>query len=277
MEWFANMPLPWVIVIVVALLAIRFSLKKIKTNWAKQIGELAESLALAFALVFLLIRPFFVQAYFIPSPSMIPGLQVNDHLLANKFIYRIRDPKHGEIVVFKSPPALELTEGKKDFIKRVIGVPGDTIEVREGLIFVNGRPNSHTEVRDWFDLPGGQTETDWTRVKFFKDYITITTDDTTRRVSKAEIAKTLGQSKAKIEIRPGVVIRNGRPLDEPYTAEDPDYSYSKVKVPPHNFFVMGDNRDNSKDSHYWGFLDKKYVEGKAMFNFYPPRRIGLIR
>ena len=100
MEWFANMPLQWVLVLVAALLIVRFSLKKVKGNAAKQIGETAESLAVAIALVFLIIRPFLVQAYYIPSESMEPGLLKQDHLLANKLVYRLREPKPLEIVVF---------------------------------------------------------------------------------------------------------------------------------------------------------------------------------
>jgi signal peptidase I len=265
MEWFANMPLVWVIVIVIALLAIRFGLKRVDAAWAKSVGETAESLALAFALVFLLIRPFLVQAYFIPSESMIPGLLINDHLLANKAVYRLREPKHGEIVVFKAPPAAD--EGKKDFIKRCIGTPGDTIQIKAGYVYVNGRPYDHETIRGVIGDEGGL------RLKFMRDYILLGD----RKITKKDIAENVGMSDAKIEIKPGVVIRNGKALDEPYTNEDPDYDMAKVKMPAGKFFMMGDNRNNSKDSHIWGPLDRSYVEGKAMFIFYPPTRVRLIR
>lgn len=277
MEWFANMPWPWVVAIVIALLALRFSLKPVEAKWAKTVAETAESLAMAFALVFLIIRPFLVQAYFIPTGSMNPGLLRDDHLLANKFIYRVRAPRHGEVAVFKAPPALAKIEGNKDFIKRVIGVPGDTIEVRQGLVYINDRPYNHSQIEDLF---GVQRMTDYgqeTWIKFHKNYLTITQDGSTRKISKKELAETVGYSDAKVEIRPGVVIRNGKPLDEPYTTEDPNYDYPKKKAPPRSLFMMGDNRNNSLDSHVWGFLPMEFVQGKAMFNFWPPRRIRLIR
>jgi signal peptidase I len=265
MEWFASMPLPWVIVIVVALLAIRFGLKRVKEPWAKAVGETAESLALAFGLVFLIIRPFLVQAYFIPSESMVPGLLVNDHLLANKGVYRLRAPRHGEIVVFQAPPAAG--EGKKDFIKRCMGTPGDTIEVKPGFVFIGGRQYDHETIR------GIIGDEEGLRLKFMPDYILLGD----RKITKKDLATDAGMSDAKVVIKPGVVLRNGEALEEPYTNADPDYQMAKVKVPANQFFMMGDNRDNSKDSHIWGFLPRKLVEGKAMFIFYPPTRMGIIR
>ncbi|MDO8585486.1 MAG: signal peptidase I [Armatimonadota bacterium] len=298
MEWFANMPLPWVIVIVIFLFLIRFILKPtpreerilpagilsavggvrvalgrmMKEKWSTTIAETAESLGLAFALVFLIIRPFIVQAYFIPSESMEPTLlaatpsRSGDHLLANKAICRLRAPRHREIVVFKAPPALEAEEGKKDFIKRVIGTPGDTIEVRQGLVSINGTEYNHDQMRSEL----GDYDH---RIKFFPNCLLVGD----KKLSKKDLAERFYDSDAHIVIRPGVVIRNGKPLNEPYTNEDPDYDYPLVKVPRDNFFVMGDNRNNSKDSHWWGFLPRKYVQGKAMFVFWPVTRIGLIR
>jgi len=277
MEWFANMPLQWVVVIVIALLALRYSLKSVQAKWAKPIAETAESLAIAFALVFLIIRPFVVQAYFIPSASMEPGLLIDDHLLANKFIYRVRTPRRGEIAVFKAPPVLARIQGNKDFIKRVIGTPGDTIEVRQGLVRINDRPYDHSQVEDLFGVQRMTEQGEETWIKFHKGYLTITEAGATRKITKKEIAEAIGHSDAVVKIRPGVVIRNGKPLDEPYIAEDPNYDYPKRKVPANSLFMMGDNRNNSLDSHVWGFLPKKFVQGKAMFNFWPPKRIRLIR
>ncbi|CAN5630975.1 signal peptidase I [soil metagenome] len=90
-------------------------------------------LVIAFALVFGVVRPFIVEAFWIPSESMVPTLEVGDRVLVNKFIYRFTEPEKGDVVVFKS------VEGNgEDLIKRVIGLPGDTIAVRNGTLFVNG-------------------------------------------------------------------------------------------------------------------------------------------
>jgi signal peptidase I len=266
MQWFANLPWYWVAAIVLALVAVRFAFKRVKGPVAKNVAETAESLAIALGLVFFVIRPFIVQAYFIPSESMTPGLLVKDHLIANKLVYRLRAPRHGEIVVFKSPPVLEADEGKKDFIKRTIGVPGDAIEVKQGWVYINGRSYNHDQMREMLEMYDG-----W--LKFHKEYI-MGPDG---KITKQDIAKSVGISSAKVRIEPGVVIRNGKPLNEPYTSEDPAYDMPTKEVPAGNFFMLGDNRNNSKDSHYWGFLPRTYVEGKAMFKFWPPKRMGLIR
>ncbi|MFQ6096760.1 MAG: signal peptidase I [Armatimonadota bacterium] len=107
-------------------------------NWCL---EIADSALIALLLVFCIIRPFVIQAFYIPSGSMKPTLQIGDRILVNKFIYRFRPPRPGEIVVFKAPrQALREDEGPRDFIKRCIGVPGDVIEVHDGKLWRNGKP-----------------------------------------------------------------------------------------------------------------------------------------
>src|SRR3989304_8376924 len=96
--------------------------------------EWLEALAVA-VLLALFIRTFVVQAFKIPSGSMIPTLLIGDHILVNKFIYRFTDPARDEIIVFKYPQ-----DETRDFIKRVIGLPGDTVEVRKKVVYVNGKP-----------------------------------------------------------------------------------------------------------------------------------------
>ncbi len=92
-------------------------------------------LLVSFALVFGFVRPFVVEAFRIPSESMVPTLEIGDRLFVNKFIYRFTDPERGDIVVFKS-----VEGGEEDLIKRVVAVPGDTVEVRDGVLYVNGQP-----------------------------------------------------------------------------------------------------------------------------------------
>lgn len=104
-------------------------------------------LAVSFALVFLVIRPFVVEAFYIPSESMVHTLEVGDRVLTNKFIYRFTEPDRGDILVFKSVEGGNL-KNRADLIKRVVGVPGDTIEVQKGKLFVNGEPQNEPYVND---------------------------------------------------------------------------------------------------------------------------------
>ena len=303
-EWLANLSWQTVVIIIVCLVALRYALSKQGTAAAKSAAEIAESLAIAMGLVFLIIRPFFVQAFFIPSPSMFPTLRgdadVQDHILVNKTVYRIRDPRAGEIVVFRAPK--EALEGggqfgadggpgakQTDFIKRVIGVPGDEIYVVPGYILVNGVKWTHASLDDSFG-PGA-------RVRLKRDGIYLDGE----RLSQKELADTFGRG-AKIEIHAGYVVRNGRPLDESYLAEDPDTAYPdpddpdlrkfanegklilredgglpRVRIPRGKFLMMGDNRNNSRDSRVWGPLDRNRVVGRAMFIFWPLSRIRWLR
>jgi signal peptidase I len=96
---------------------------------------------IAFALVFGLVRPFVVEAFYIPSESMVPTLQVGDRVFVNKFIYRFHEPQRGDVMVFKS-----VEGGDEDLIKRVVGLPGDEVEVRDGTLYVNGEPQEESYV-----------------------------------------------------------------------------------------------------------------------------------
>jgi signal peptidase I len=107
-----------------------------KPRTPKKVGGFLEFviiLAVAFALVFGFVRPFVLEAFRIPSESMVPTLEVGDRVFVNKFIYRFTEPERGDIVVFES-----VNGGEEDLIKRVVGVPGDEIEVRSGTLLVNG-------------------------------------------------------------------------------------------------------------------------------------------
>jgi signal peptidase I len=175
------------------------------------VREYFESIVVAVILA-LFIRTFVVQAFKIPTGSMEPNLLVGDHLLVNKFVFAptatslertilpMRDIRRGDVVVFKFPE-----EPERDFIKRVIGLPGDTVEVRSRQVFINGtrieEPYAH------YLLPAGEDET---------------------------------------------------------TGFDVRARYGPVTVPASHYFMMGDNRDNSQDSRYWGFLPAHYVKGRAL-------------
>lgn len=290
-ERLANLSIPTVIITVVVLLIIRFALLKLKHPIAKSVAEIAESLAVAMALVFLLIRPFIIQAFFIPSASMHPTLLEQDHILVNKFIYRFQEPKLGDVVVFKAPP--EATPGElqeKDFIKRVIGVPGDKVRITPGYVMIGDMKYTHVDLRDLlsdYASPDGDIRV---RLKGNDIYVND------RKLTRTEVAAAANDPNAKIKVVPGVVYVNGKAINEPYIAEDPDLPYPlmsgekatpakwiveykghpTVKIPKGRLLVMGDNRNDSNDARFWGLLDRKRILGKAMFIFWPPGRIRWI-
>lgn len=286
MERLANLEWWKVLIIVAVLLGLRYVLLKQKSQVAKSAGETAESLAVAMALVFFIIRPFIVQAFFIPSASMHPGLLENDHILVSKFIYRFKEPKLGDVVVFKSPP--EALKDESDFIKRVIGVPGDTVRITAGYVIVGTTQYNHQDLRSLLGEPGVET-----RIKLTDGKVRVNGAE----VTYAEIAAAAGEPKAKVKVVPGKVYINGKPLVEPYTAEDPDLIYpglpneyvkpswivvnkkheQLVKIPKGRLLVMGDNRNDSHDARFWGLLDRRRMLGKTMFIFWPLNRIRIVR
>jgi signal peptidase I len=178
------------------------------------VREYFESIVVAVILA-LFIRTFVVQAFKIPTGSMEENLLIGDHLLVNKFAFGpttsavekavlpIGDIKRGDVLVFKFP-----VEPERDFIKRVIGLPGETVEVKERKIYINGAPVDDPHAH--YLLPASSA-----------DYREVTSYDVRER-------------------------------------------YGPVTVPPNHYFVMGDNRDNSQDSRYWGFLPRDLVKGRAL-------------
>lgn len=286
METLANLDWWKVLIIVAVLLVIRFVFIKRQGQAAKTVAETAESLAVAMALVFFVIRPFIVQAFFIPSASMHPTLLENDHILVNKFLYRFREPRLGDVVVFKSPP--EAKNDEKDFIKRVIGVPGDTVRITPGYVLVGDQPYNHSDLRDLLGVVGLEN-----RVRLDDGKVFVNG----KEVTKAEVAAAAGHTGAKVTVVCGEVYINDKALNEPYIAEDPDLPYPLpstspewivtkkigkekvhlVKIPKGRLLVMGDNRNDSNDARFWGLLGRDRMLGKSMFIFWPLNRIRIVR
>jgi signal peptidase I len=181
------------------------------------VREYAEAIAIAILLA-LVIRTLIVQAFTIPSGSMMDTLLVGDYILVNKFLYGpelpftesrlpgLRNPHRGDIIVFKYPQ-----DEKRDFIKRIIGTPGDTVQVRGEQVLVNG-------------------------AALVEPYV--------KRVDSG-----LGD--------------RGQPSYCGYA-----YGCEPTMVPPDSYFVMGDNRNNSQDSRYWGFVKKDKIKGKAFLIYW---------
>ncbi|MGH3147573.1 MAG: signal peptidase I [Rubrobacter sp.] len=116
--------------------------------------EFVVILLVAFLVVFGFVRPFVVEAFYIPSESMVPTLEVGDRVLANKFVYRFEEPSRGDVVVFESVEESETGGTTTELIKRIVGVPGDEVQVQDGTLYVNGQPQNEPYVNQEL-LDGG--------------------------------------------------------------------------------------------------------------------------
>jgi signal peptidase I len=191
------------------------------------------------AVVALFIRQFGVEAFKIPSGSMKPTLTIGDHLLVNKFVYGPRipftdtrifngkDPKRGEIIVFKYPE-----DESKDFIKRVVGLPDDKIEIKNGKLFINDQPLPIVETGEYVDK----------EQRFGKEY----------DIKAKLLEEQLGTVKHEIQ----------------YLHDQSGYNFGPRLVPKESVFVMGDNRDNSQDSRFWGFVKYNKILGRALIIYW---------
>ncbi|MBN1481527.1 signal peptidase I [candidate division KSB1 bacterium] len=209
------------------------------------ISEYVQALCIAIFAA-LLLRIFVVQAFRIPTGSMKDTLLIGDFLLVNKFIYGVRtpdripgttinipygrlpafrSPRRGDVIVFKFPSNTSV-----DYIKRCVGLPGDTVLVRHNSVYVNGVSEGEERLL--------QKKYDPQENATFGYYQITTPDDRTYIIRK------------KIT-RPSAL-----------------QNYGPVVVPPEHFFMMGDNRDNSSDSRFWGFLPSDYIVGRALMIYF---------
>jgi signal peptidase I len=156
-------------------------------------------------IIAIVIRAFVFQAFYIPSESMLPTLKIGDRVLVNKLSYRLHDPNRGDVVVFKAPPAAATAE-IKDLVKRVVGLPGETIEGKNGRIYINGK-------------------------LLKEDYL-------------------------------------------PKPVESVEFGPQKLK--PDEYFLLGDNRQNSEDSTKFGPVNRDQLIGRAFIRIWPPNRLGFL-
>ena len=206
------------------------------------------------------LRSFLFEPFKIPSGSMVPTLMVGDLILVNKFDYGVRlpvlnkkviankDPQRGDVVVFRYPP-----DPRLDYIKRVVGLPGDEISYQNQKLTLNGQPVPVKALGEFYD------------------------EDSLRYAP--QFSEKLGAQDHRILVDPRRSSFFGSDSPRFPFAENCRYSAEGVtcKVPPGHYFVMGDNRDNSQDSRYWGFVPDENLVGRAFFvwmNFGNLGRIG---
>lgn len=200
----SSLSIPTVILSVSAfLLASRIIIKRTAQIPAAARTAIVETLdaCLFAALLSLVIITFVVQAFYIPSGSMEPTLMIDDRILVAKFLYRFEPVHRGDVIVFRYP-----LNPQRDFVKRVIGLPGDRVQLKDGVVYVDGQPIS----------------------------------------------------------------------EKAYTIK-PDFgNYGPVTVPARDFFVLGDNRNNSEDSRFFGYVPSANIIGRAIFIYWPPQRLGFV-
>lgn len=231
-ETLANLSVAWILGIVAGLTVLRLAFVKLPNPLSRSVAEFLESALIAIALVFLVIRPFFVQANFIPSPSMVPTLlgldNVGDKIIVNKLKYRLKEPQRDDVVVFLAPKETGMED--QEFIKRLIGKPGDRLEVVGGRLLIDGTLYSHSTLREKLAMAGKfgpeavsadpMTLIAEHHVKFVPDGVLADG----KLIPKQEMAQLMtGMSDATVVVKPGYTLRNGVRLNEPFVAEDPDY------------------------------------------------------
>lgn len=265
----STLPLPVVVSILALLTAVRVSWKGDRSAVFRVLTEIIETIQIAVVLVFLIIRPFVVLTFHIPTGSMQPTLNVNDRIVVNRIIYRIAPVRYGDVVVFRAPVAADKQE--KEFIKRVIGIAGDRIAIEPGSVNVDGSVLDHTDIRAIL-LSKNLIESASAPLLFTKDGLWTGK----RQLDILELRELL-PGKNRLVITPGHVRRNGTVLTELYIREDPDYIDVDHVIPPGHVYVLGDNRNDSHDSHRWGSVPVDRVIGRADAVIYPFSRAKFIQ
>ncbi|RYG71335.1 signal peptidase I [bacterium] len=268
---------PWKIAVVAALLVTREFVRVLspkeksgeRGETSKWLVETIDSAAIAIGLVLFIIQPFILQAFFIPSGSMEDTLRIGDRLLVSKLVYRLKEPAYQDVIVFKAPEAALLNQnGPKDvdFIKRCMGLPGDSVEIRKRVMFRNG-----VEVKE-----------PYTRWSDPQSSVALT--------GSPDEGSGGGQPRDSYDMKivgEAVYSREYETADQPgpwrannitvAPADQQAITDAKPGKIPQGFYLMlGDHRNNSNDGHVWGFAPRSSMVGKAICVFWPPTRLGLV-
>ncbi len=238
---------PWKLAIVAALAVAGVMARRfIARENGKGLIETLDSGTIALALVFFVIQPFILQSFWIPTGSMENTLRVQDRLLVSRAIYRLQEPRFQDVIVFEAPTAAQ-QEPDTDFIKRCVGTAGDTIEVRKGVLFRNGKAvpeiyqlwNSSALPYDMKIVGGAVYSRD-----YFAPNVPAPWQKNSVTVSEAQ--------QTTLDAAPS------------------------GQVPTGQLLMLGDHRSHSLDGHLWGFVPRQNVIGKAVCVFWPPTRLGLV-
>ncbi len=226
-------------------------------NFLQVVGEYVQAL-LGALLLAILIRGFVFEPFRIPSESMVPTLLVGDHIFVQRYKYGLRvpftkfwltefdGPKRGDVVVFTYPINEDM-----DFIKRVIGLPGDKVSMKAGILYINDVAVKEEEIR-----PHLQTE---------EDKCLMTLDEASEKIYP-EGLRDFPFYVLHRQFRQGLETIDGQVTHlMQHSRKDPKDMDFEYVVPPRAYFVMGDNRDQSDDSRFWGVVPRDYLKGKAVF------------
>ncbi len=229
----------------------------VKKNTFQIISEYIQALVGAILLA-VLIRGFLVEPFKIPSESMLPTLLVGDHIFVARYHYGLRvpltkkwlmefdDPKRGDVVVFTYPEDEDV-----DFIKRVVGIPGDKISIKNDIVNINGEAAKYQPI-----IIEGQDPDNNCNMNLSKE----TKEMLPERFHDFPHYLKVGKFNKQLE-----TLADGNQHMIQRSKTNPLSSDYETTVPEGHFFVMGDNRDYSHDSRFWGFVPREYLKGKAVF------------
>ena len=300
-------------------------------RWYVYLATLPLSYFLSVGTVFVF-RTYMAQAYYMPSGSMVPTLLIGDRFIVDKLTYRWKDPARNDVIIFRAPP--QASPEEHDFVKRVIGLPGETVAVVPDTVLVDGKPavqlsddagdltatflrNPQRSLR-WLNreqsprvqndalfengvprvvaTPSGQAERRDDQLWANGQRLAYVGGPPGLRVAgdlapfgaapgvqgsvyhlpQSDQPVLIVLKGRRLTLRPGWVSINGQPLKEPYARESPRYEMPPYRIPAGDYFVLGDNRNDSNDSHAWGPLSRDRISGVAHMIYWSdqPERIG---